>query len=109
MAPAQPPPQGDLPILEQEEGIMIIFFVFCLAMVCAVYWGERRPLGEDSKGKGIESEETTPLLSPESTLLGSDAEGSSTNKSDRSASVPSVTTYGSVDSSPTSGESHGAL
>jgi hypothetical protein len=88
---------------------MILFFIFCLAMVVAVYWGERRPVNLDSIAKDINSAETTPLLSPESTLLGSDAGGSSTNRSDSSASLPSAASYGSVDLSPTSGESRRVL
>ncbi|KAK4122138.1 hypothetical protein N657DRAFT_492150 [Parathielavia appendiculata] len=107
MAPTQSPPQGDvqIPILEQQECIMIAFLIFCLAMICAVYWGERRPVGENTNGKDVQSAQTTLLLSPDSTILGSETGSSSINKSDGTSPWPSSATYGSIDSSPTSDRS----
>ncbi|KAK3900603.1 hypothetical protein C8A05DRAFT_35738 [Staphylotrichum tortipilum] len=83
MAPSTPPPEGGIAILNQQ-GLILSFFVFsCVLMVCAVYLGDRRSSAPGfqargrrgrsrAKGSGSSSlSETTPLLSPESTLVGS--------------------------------------
>ncbi len=83
MAPSTPPPEGSIAILNQQ-GLILSFFVFsCLLMVFAVYVGDRRssapgfqPRGRRgrNRAKGSSSSslsETTPLLSPEATLVGS--------------------------------------
>ncbi|KAK4152464.1 hypothetical protein C8A00DRAFT_34819 [Chaetomidium leptoderma] len=103
MAPARIPRNGEIPILKEQEVIMVIFVFFCLVMFWTVYLGDQRsrrpkpptrsvygrhgsndnrsgtPSDTGSSGckaKGGEQTETTPLLS-ESTLVGSEILGGS--------------------------------
>jgi len=83
MAPSTPPPEGDIAILNQQGLILSFFVLSCILMVFAVYLGDRRssapgfqPRGRRGRRRANGSSssslsETTPLLSPESTLVGS--------------------------------------
>ncbi|KAK4040018.1 hypothetical protein C8A01DRAFT_35985 [Parachaetomium inaequale] len=115
MAPTRPP-MGRLPIMKQQGGILIILLFSCIVLLGLVFLGDRRAArpglpppspsrrsrGMDSdtgsprfKGKGIEPSETTPLLSPEPTVVGSESESSSTKRTDSDLSWLSAATDGS--------------
>jgi hypothetical protein len=93
---------GNLPIMQQQEAIMIFFLSACVLMIGFVALHTRQPVslpspplsgpkfsdgGVPVKIKGGEPTETTPLLlSSESTLFGSVSESSSSGPSDSSDS-----------------------
>jgi hypothetical protein len=108
---------GDLPIMQQQGGILVMLLFSCIVLLGLVFLGDRRGArpgtpppsvtrrsrGNDSdtgssrfKGKGIEASETTPLLSPESTVVGSESESSSTKRTDSDLSWLSAATEGST-------------
>jgi len=108
MAPAELPPGNEIPILVQQNAILFFFAAVCLLLLAVVYLGdlksrspiqsrqsEPRPsrLGGGSseaftgfrspngKRKAAEPSEMTPLLSSESTLVGSESESSAPDSS----------------------------
>jgi len=113
----------DIPIMQEQEIILVILVFCCIFMFCLVLVADRRT-GEcpaqawsasprdsgsgsseesgtsspNSNGKGkevVRPSETTPLLSPDSTLFGSGSASLSTKRSDSSASWNSTATDGS--------------